>query len=84
MQIAKGLGITIFIVGHVTKEGNVAGTKGAGAYGGHQCFILRETGMLPTGSCVPSRTDLALPNEIGVFEMRESGLEEVSNPSSTF
>lgn len=35
MQTAKGLGITIFIVGHVTKEGVVAGSQGPGAYGGY-------------------------------------------------
>ena len=38
LQLAKGLGISIFIVGHVTKEGNIAGrsgTQSVGTYGGH-------------------------------------------------
>ena len=50
MQIAKGLGVTIFIVGHVTKEGVVAG-PGCWNTWWTPCFILRVTVMPPTGSC---------------------------------
>ena len=39
MQIAKGFGITIFIVGHVTKEGNVAWTESVGAHGRHSALF---------------------------------------------
>ena len=49
MQIAKGMGISVFIVGHVTKEGVVAGPRVSGAYGGHGTLILKESGMLRIG-----------------------------------
>ena len=39
MQLAKGLGISIFIVGHVTKEGTVAGPRVFGTYGGYRSLF---------------------------------------------
>ena len=39
MQIAKGLGITIFIVGHVTKGGKCGRSESAGTYGGHSALF---------------------------------------------
>lgn len=48
MHLAKGMGITIFIVGHVTKEGTVAGPRYWNTWW-TQCCILKETVMLPTG-----------------------------------
>ena len=80
MQIAKGLGITIFIVGHVTKEGNVAGPR--------VLEHMVDTVLYFEGDRHASyrilravKNRFGSTNEIGVFEMRESGLEEVSNPS---
>ena len=80
MQIAKGLGITIFIVGHVTKEGNVAGPR--------VLEHMVDTVLYFEGDRHASyrilravKNRFVSTNEIGVFEMRESGLEEVSNPS---
>ena len=80
MQLAKGLNITIFIVGHVTKEGTVAGRRVLEHmvdtvlyFGGdrHASYrILRGV-----------KNRFGSTNEIGVFEMRETGLEEVANPS---
>ena len=80
MQIAKGMGITVFIVGHVTKEGVVAGPRvlehmvDAVLYfegDRHASYrILRGV-----------KNRFGSTNEIGVFEMCEEGLREVANPS---
>ena len=80
MQLAKGLGISIFIVGHVTKEGTVAGPRvlehmvDTVLYfegdGGASYRFLRSV-----------KNRFGSTNEVGVFEMRGSGLVEVSNPS---
>lgn len=80
MQIAKGMGISIFIVGHVTKEGVVAGPRVLEHmvdtvlyFEGdrHQSYrILRGV-----------KNRFGSTNEIGVFEMQHEGLVEVENPS---
>ncbi len=80
LQLAKGLGVSILIVGHVTKEGTVAGPRvlehmvDAVLYfegDGHASYrILRGV-----------KNRFGSTNEIGVFEMRESGLAEVPNAS---
>lgn len=80
MQIAKGLGITIFLVGHVTKEGVVAGPR--------VLEHMVDTVLYFEGDRHAAyrilrgvKNRFGSTNEIGVFEMRETGLEEVSNPS---
>ncbi|WP_347548117.1 DNA repair protein RadA [Pseudalkalibacillus hwajinpoensis] len=83
MRIAKTRGIAIFIVGHVTKEGSIAGPRllehmvDAVLYfegERHHTFrILRGV-----------KNRFGSTNEIGVFEMKEEGLEEVLNPSEIF
>ena len=80
MQIAKGLGITIFIVGHVTKEGNVAGPR--------VLEHMVDTVLYFEGDRHASyrilrgvKNRFGSTNEIGVFEMRKDGLAEVANPS---
>ena len=80
MQIAKGLNITIFIVGHVTKEGTVAGPR--------VLEHMVDTVLYCEGDRHASyrilrgvKNRFGSTNEIGVFEMRETGLEEVPNPS---
>lgn len=80
LQLAKGLGISIFIVGHVTKDGTVAGPRvlehmvDAVLYfegDRHASYrILRGV-----------KNRFGSTNEIGVFEMRSEGLIEVQNPS---
>lgn len=80
LQLSKAVGISIFIVGHVTKEGTVAGPR-----------ILEhmvDTVLYFEGDRHASyrilravKNRFGSTNEIGVFEMRESGLEEVANPS---
>lgn len=81
MRIAKGMNISVFIIGHVTKDGGIAGPRVLEHmvdtvlyFEGerHQAYrILR---------CVKNR--FGSTNEIGVFEMREDGLIEVKNPSA--
>ena len=80
MQLAKGSGITVFVVGHVNKDGAIAGPKvlehmvdcvlyfeGESA---HNYRILRA-----------AKNRFGSTNEIGVFEMADRGLREVPNPS---
>ena len=80
MQIAKGMGVSIFIVGHVTKEGNVAGPRvlehmvDTVLY--FECDRHASYRIL---RAVKNR--FGSTNEIGVFEMCNTGLEEVKNPS---
>ncbi|WP_027713791.1 DNA repair protein RadA [Desulfuromonas sp. TF] len=83
MQVAKGDGIPTFIVGHVTKDGSIAGPRmlehmvDTVLYfegdAGHPYRILRAV-----------KNRFGSTNEIGVFEMKESGLAEVANPSELF
>jgi DNA repair protein RadA/Sms len=83
MHLAKGAGILVILVGHVTKEGTIAGPRvlehmvdtvlyfESGA--GHAYRILRGV-----------KNRFGSTNEIGVFEMTELGLQEVKNPSALF
>ncbi|MGV0167955.1 DNA repair protein RadA [Furfurilactobacillus sp. WILCCON 0119] len=83
MQIAKTNQITIFIVGHVTKGGAIAGPKilehmvdTVLYFEGdlhHTYRILRAV-----------KNRFGSTNELGIFEMREDGLQEVANPSEIF
>lgn len=80
MQLAKGLGVSIFIVGHVTKEGTVAGPR--------VLEHMVDTVLYFEGDRHASyrilrgvKNRFGSTNEIGVFEMQERGLVEVKNPS---
>lgn len=83
IRVAKQRNIILILVGHVTKEGNIAGPKVVEhmvdtvlyfeGERGHQFRIVRA---------VKNRFGAA--NEIGVFEMADTGLMEVANPSSIF
>lgn len=80
MQIAKGLGITIFVVGHVTKEGTVAGPRTLEHMVDTVLYFEGErSGTYRLIRAVKNR--FGATNEIGVFEMVEKGLREVLNPS---
>lgn len=80
MQIAKGLGITVFIVGHVTKEGVVAGPRVLEHMVDTVLYFEGERhGTYRILRGVKNR--FGSTNEIGVFEMCEFGLAEVENPS---
>lgn len=80
LQIAKGLGIAVFIIGHVTKEGVVAGPR--------VLEHMVDTVLYFEGDRHAAyrilrgvKNRFGSTNEIGVFEMRSNGLEEVKNPS---
>lgn len=83
MWFAKRVGVPVFIIGHVTKEGAIAGPRllehivDTVLYfegdKGHSYRILRAV-----------KNRFGSTNEIGVFEMKDSGLEEVTNPSELF
>ncbi len=80
MQLAKQTGISIFIVGHVTKEGTVAGPKLLEHMVDTVLYIEGDksaTYRILRG--VKNR--FGSTNEVGVFEMQEKGLVEVKNPS---
>lgn len=80
MHIAKSTGITIFIVGHVTKEGVVAGPRVLEHMVDTVLYFEGDNGAnyrILRG--VKNR--FGSTNEIGVFEMKQNGLEEVENPS---
>ena len=80
MELAKGAGITVFVIGHINKEGSIAGPKVLEhmvdcvlTFEGeaHQSYrILRAV-----------KNRFGATNEIGVFEMLDKGLAEVPNPS---
>lgn len=80
MHLAKSQDITVFVIGHVNKEGSIAGPKVLEHMvdcvllfegDNHSSYRLLRAGKNRFGST----------NEIGVFEMGESGLIEVPNPS---
>ena len=80
LQLAKGLGVTIFIVGHVTKEGAVAGPR--------VLEHMVDTVLYFEGDRHASyrilhgvKNRFGSTDEIGVFEMKQDGLREVTNPS---
>lgn len=80
LRLAKGYGISVFIVGHVTKEGTVAGPR--------VLEHMVDTVLYFEGDRHASyrilrgvKNRFGSTNEIGVFEMRQEGLREVKNPS---
>ncbi len=79
MQLAKGMGIAVFIVGHVTKEGVVAGPRVLEHMVDTVLYFEGErTASYRILRAVKNR--FGSTNEIGVFEMQEEGLCEVENP----
>lgn len=80
MKLAKGLGATVFVVGHVTKEGTVAGPR--------VLEHMVDTVLYFEGDRHASyrilravKNRFGSTDEIGVFEMQQDGLREVLNPS---
>ena len=80
MQIAKGMGISIFIVGHVTKDGNVAGPRVLEHMVDTVLYFEGDQSM-SYRILRAAKNRFGSTNEIGVFEMEDSGLREVTNPS---
>jgi len=80
MRIAKQLNVAIFIVGHVTKEGTVAGPRTLEHMVDTVLYFEGEkSAMYRVLRGVKNR--FGSTNEIGVFEMKDNGLHEVENPS---
>lgn len=83
LQWAKGRGISVFVVGHVTKEGSVAGPR--------VLEHMVDTVLFFEGERSNNyrilrafKNRFGSTNEIGVFEMQEKGLVEIENPSEMF
>ena len=82
-EVAKGQGVTVFLVGHVTKEGSIAGPRVLEHIVDtvlylqgdpfHRYRLLRSV-----------KNRFGATSEVGVFEMVDKGLEEVTNPSEMF
>jgi DNA repair protein RadA/Sms len=83
MKYAKSSGTSVFLIGHVTKDGNIAGPKVLEhmvdtvlQFEGERTHIYRILRAV--------KNRFGSTNEIGVFEMKENGLKEVNNPSAIF
>ncbi|MDD4716039.1 MAG: DNA repair protein RadA [Oscillospiraceae bacterium] len=80
MRLAKGKGITVFIIGHVNKEGSIAGPKVLEHM--VDCVLYFEGEQhLAFRILRAAKNRFGATNEIGVFEMGDMGLLEVPNPS---
>lgn len=80
MQLAKGQGITVFVIGHVNKEGSIAGPKVLEHM--VDCVLYFEGEQQNSYRILrAAKNRFGATNEIGVFEMEDSGLSEVPNPS---
>mgnify|MGYP002576106913 CR=1 FL=1 len=80
MQLAKGQGITVFVIGHVNKEGSIAGPKVLEHM--VDCVLYFEGEEHTTYRLLrAAKNRFGSTNEIGVFEMDDRGLREVPNPS---
>ena len=80
MQLAKGMGITVFVVGHINKEGSLAGPKVLEHI--VDCVLHFEGDEHNSYRILrAAKNRFGATNEIGVFEMGDKGLAEVPNPS---
>lgn len=81
--LAKQTGVAVFLVGHVTKEGAIAGPKVLEHI--VDTVLYMEGDLFHTYRLLRSvKNRFGATSEVGVFEMRETGLEEVDNPSEAF
>lgn len=81
--LAKQTGVAVFLVGHVTKEGAIAGPKVLEHI--VDTVLYLEGDLFHTYRLLRSvKNRFGATSEVGVFEMRERGLEEVPNPSEAF
>ena len=82
MQLAKGEGITVFVIGHVNKEGSIAGPKVLEHM--VDCVLYFEGDQHMSYRILrAAKNRFGATNEIGVFEMADRGLAEVPNPSES-
>ena len=80
MQLAKSSGVTVFVVGHVNKEGAIAGPKVLEHMVDCELFFEGEHAS-SYRILRAAKNRFGATNEIGVFEMQDAGLTEVENPS---
>ena len=80
MQLSKTQGITVFVVGHINKDGNIAGPKVLEHM--VDCVLYFEGDPNTSYRLLrAAKNRFGSTNEIGVFEMMDKGLSEVPNPS---
>ena len=80
MQLSKSRGITVFVVGHINKDGNIAGPKVLEHM--VDCVLYFEGDPNSSYRLLrAAKNRFGSTNEIGVFEMLDAGLKEVPNPS---
>ena len=80
MQLSKAQGLTVFVVGHINKDGNIAGPKVLEHM--VDCVLYFEGDQNSSYRLLrAAKNRFGSTNEIGVFEMMDKGLEEVPNPS---
>lgn len=80
MQLSKQQGVTVFVVGHINKDGNIAGPKVLEHM--VDCVLYFEGDPNTSYRLLrAAKNRFGSTNEIGVFEMLDSGLKEVPNPS---
>src|SRR5919198_5013978 len=83
MRLAKGSGVSVFLIGHVTKEGAIAGPKVLEHM--VDTVLYLEGDRFQSYRLLRSTKNRFGPtHEVGVFEMGEDGLVEVRNPSAAF
>ena len=82
-ELAKTSGISVFVIGHVTKEGNIAGPRVLEHI--VDTVLYLEGDRFQAYRLLRSvKNRFGATSEVGVFEMREGGLTEVTNPSEAF
>lgn len=80
MHLSKAQGVTVFVVGHINKDGNIAGPKVLEHM--VDCVLYFEGDPNTSYRLLrAAKNRFGSTNEIGVFEMRDTGLVEVPNPS---
>ncbi len=80
MQLSKQQGVTVFVVGHINKDGNIAGPKVLEHM--VDCVLYFEGDPNTSYRLLrAAKNRFGSTNEIGVFEMLDTGLKEVPNPS---
>jgi DNA repair protein RadA/Sms len=82
-ELAKSSGISVFVIGHVTKEGTIAGPRVLEHV--VDTVLYLEGDRFQAYRLLRSvKNRFGATSEVGVFEMREGGLAEVTNPSEAF
>jgi len=83
LTYAKGTGVPVFIIGHVTKEGAIAGPRVLEHIVDTVLYFEGDRGH-PYRILRTVKNRFGSTNEIGVFEMSDAGLREIENPSELF